>query len=76
METPAAAGATTMTRMVVPVRNLGGTTGRHVMELKVDGETVVSKQIVLHPGEETGVLLEHVFPSGGARLLRVEDFPP
>ncbi|MEN6607112.1 MAG: glycosyl hydrolase family 28-related protein, partial [Bryobacteraceae bacterium] len=40
MDTPAAPGATT--KVVVPVRNIGGTTGKHVVELKVSGKPFVS----------------------------------
>ncbi len=73
LEAPAAPGATT--RVIVPVRNLGGSTGTHVVELKAGGETVTSRKIVLRPGEEMSVPLEHVFPSGGMHLLQVGDFP-
>ena len=73
METPATPGSTT--KVGLPIRNLGGATGKHVVELKADGQTVVSKEVVLHPGEETRVVLEHVFPSGGTHSLQVGDFP-
>lgn len=73
METPAAPGATT--KVVVPLRNIGGSTGTKVVALKAGGEIVASKDITLRPGEEARVSLTHVLSSGGVHSLQVGDFP-
>lgn len=73
METPAAPGATT--KVVVPLRNIGGSVGTQIVELKVRDEVVASKDIILRPGEQALVSLRYVFPSEGVHSLQVGDFP-
>ena len=71
---PASAGA--LTRLSVPLRNIGGRKGIEIVRLIADGEVVNSKKVTLMPGEEQVVTIEHRFEKSGPRTLQVGDFPP
>ena len=73
IESPAAAGATTVVR--VPVKNIGGQTGTTRVELRADDRVVAAEEVELSPGEERVVAISHRFAQAGPRRLRVGDFP-
>ena len=73
IQSPAAAGE--LTRVTVPLTNIGGETGTKKVQLLADGKPVASKSVTLGPGDGTKVTLEHRFAEAGPRALQVGDFP-
>lgn len=59
-------------RIVVPVRNVGGTPGAKRVELKAGGKVVASQEIRLGPGESGKVRFEEAVGGG---MLHVGDYP-
>ena len=58
-----------VTRVKATVKNVGSTSGTHVVELRADGQVVVSQKVELGPGEEVAVTLEHTFTNDHPRVL-------
>ena len=71
----APASADALTRISVPLKNIGGRKGIEKVRLIADGTVVNSKKVTLMPGEEQVVTIEHRFDNSCSRTLQVGDFP-
>ena len=73
IQSPAAAGDWTV--VTTALKNVGGQPGTKEVKLLANGEVVTSTPVALEPGEEREVTLRHRFREGGAKRLKLGDFP-
>ena len=69
------AGAGELTSVTVCVKNIGGKKGTKEVKLYADGKVAAKQKVVLQPGEEKDVTIEHRFKEDGPCELKVGDFP-
>ena len=73
INSPAMAGG--LTTVKVPIKNIGGTKGTKKVKLYAGDKVVASKNVVLIPGEEKDVTIEHKFKQAGPYRLKIADSP-